>query len=295
MTRFLAAGISLMLAASALFAAQAPTLQPATANRADCPTCRADDVQPLIHEPLARVWPVAEPDLLTVFETLAASPWGEREYRARLSESKRRLAAWSDEPAAASTLPKAQRAEVRFLRAPFDFAAAEGLAPLKTVFDGFSRTYLFIDARDRAEFAYATAELERDPALRVVALSGSLAKLRALRPAERFYFDQGGALRRLLRLTTHPSRVELSARGAWVRAVLLDAQGRPAPENDAPVELPEGEIPVPADVRAAAKAAQTYLRAHPTDVNTTTKPPSTELNETHKANPTTEPTPKSRP
>lgn len=263
--------ISLSLGFAILFAAGPGAAQDPTTVRtdslggldgSDCPSCLApNEAKPLIHEPLARVWPVAEPDLLSVVETLAASPWGEAQYRARHAQTMRGLARWADDPAPAGSLPKARRAEVRLLRAPFDFTSSDQSPAIQAAFDGFSRNYLFIDAQDPAERAYAFSELDRRPDLRVVVLAGSLTPLREARPNVRFYFDQGGAMRRLLRLTAHPSRVQLSAIGAWVQAVVLDHEGRPSPENDEPIRLPEGEMPVPADVRAAAQAAQARLKA----------------------------------
>lgn len=223
---------------------------------------RADGERAVLHEPLAAVHRIGEPDLLTVIETIAASPWGAARHRAELVQAKRRLASWADEPPSASRLPKADQAQKQFLRAPFA-VNDPALAPLKDAFAGFARRYVFIDAADPAERAYALAELDRDPAVRVAALSGPLTPLREACPQTRFYFDQGGALRRLFKLRAHPSTVLLTAEGALVRTVVLEGDGRPAPENDDPVKLPEASIPVPADVRAAALDAARLLQTFP--------------------------------
>lgn len=251
---------ALMLAAASAPASETPTEAASTV----CRTClqaavSADGARAVVHDPLAAAYRIAEPDLLDVIEALAASPWGRRRHREEIVQAKRRLARWADEPEPASRLPKARQPQLQFLHAPFD-VEHPAFAPLREVFAGYSRRLIFIDAGDSAEQAYVLSALDQDPAVRVVALAGSLAALREARPQARFYFDQGGALRRLLKLRAHPSIVRLTGAGAEVRAVVLESGGRPAPENDEPVRLPDAQIPVPADVRAAALEAQRLLK-----------------------------------
>lgn len=270
-----------------------------SAVRTDCGTSALP--RAVRHPALGPVYRAAEPDFLALLEDEARRAQASGEWDRRHAQTRRRLLEWSDRPVPgipSGALPRADRKEVRRIATPYAQLKTElartleerrrgltleaiGFDPAAlSAIDAVRRTYVFVDADDRAQRLFAAQALYRPAAetragtIRIVLLKGSLSAMRteliefgqhAKRPtpgvAAAVYFDQAGRLRRLFQVTSLPAVVTLEAEAATVEVFPIDDEGRPIDTGAAAIQLPDAAMPLEPAVLEAAKEALKTLEA----------------------------------
>ena len=152
---------------------------------------------------------VTEPDWLTVLETRAKEAERLGLFRKKFGEARDRFARLSDTPVDLK-LPPARVTTTRTFLLPARPADAPALPA------DFHRTYVFFDAGNASERAYAKAVIRDVPAARLVAVAGSLTTASDPRTKEtltgiRLYADQGGNLTRRFGITATPARIDFTS------------------------------------------------------------------------------------
>ena len=116
-------------------------------------------------------------------------------------------------------LPRAKATESRRL-VLLDEASVRAMAePVKAVFAGFVRGYVFFDADDEKQLAFVRFLPEIGTSLRPVATAGNVSRT-SRRLGIRLYADQGGTLTRRFALKSVPSVVIVTFDGREVAAVI---------------------------------------------------------------------------
>ena len=192
----------------------------AFAAPAACPTC-ADTEKPErgVDIVVANTAPVAEPD----WEVLLQS---------RVREADR-----------LGLLRKAQRETAdnmkRHAETPVDLSVRAMAEPVKAVFAGFVRGYVFFDADDEKQLAFVRFLPEIGTSLRPVATAGNVSRA-SRRLGIRLYADQGGTLTRRFALKSVPSVVIVTFDGREVAAVIDEvALNDDTTDNINPITGPE--------------------------------------------------------
>ena len=160
-----------------------------------CPTVFAG-------ETLGPVWPVIEIDLLELLERHA------REATHASPEATRRVfESLIDKPANSNLAAARQDRNWRF-------DAPDGTEP-------FVRHWLFIDAKDEKQLAYAARHLAKEPLARVILEAGSYATASRFLNA-RLWTDFGGRLASKLEVRALPCLAVLTEKGASLREIALE-------------------------------------------------------------------------
>lgn len=228
----------------------------------------------LLHEPVGPLHVHTDPDWLALLEENARRAVASGEWTKRRKQNQRNLETQTAAPRAAFRLPRAAEPTVRRL-ATVAAVNPKVAAEVSSAYAGFRRTYLFIDADDPAQLAWAKRELARlgRAAPRNVAdlqampsaqlhaafsgsgagdrtrlvltagrvdVAGKALKEELHRLSERPMFDQSGQMVRALDLTALPAKAVLTLTEARVETYLLDAEGNVVP--DAPRRLPDGVV-----------------------------------------------------
>ena len=225
----------------------------------------------LLHEPVGPLHVHTDPDWLeeNARRAVASGEWAKRR-----KQNQKNLETQAAAPRAAFRLPKAVEPTLRRL-ATVAAVNPKVAAEVGSAYQGFRRTYLFIDADDPAQLAWAKRELARlgRAAPRNVAdlqampssdlhaafsgpgagdrtrlvltagrvdVAGKALKEELHRLSERPMFDQSGQMVRALDLRALPSKAVLTLTEARVETYLLDAEGNVVP--DAPRRLPDGVV-----------------------------------------------------
>ncbi len=207
--------------------------------RAEC----TDELHIYVHEASGPVFEAAEPDFLDLARAVAEDAVRRGEAADAVRAASRRLTRQASTPEAAARLPAAQSRTVRRFHSPALEALAEraasGTAPdraeaeafAREVEANFRRTYLFLDAESEAQRRWLMEAAKGEPlsSTRIVAVSGSLARLRALDLPFPIGFDQSGYLVRRFAIGALPARVRLDAHGGVAEEIPLDEKGRVIP------------------------------------------------------------------
>lgn len=227
----------LLFAQSALALPGAPMLPLADA----CPACalpEAAEVRPVIlHPAFGRVIENQLPDWTELLAHTLRHYQETGVFDARMRDTQRRLAEWTQSPEVHHRLPRAEASRVH--AEPLPAAVREALAPISgrasAVPQNFRRVFLFFDADDQAQLAWAAeavraakaSEVSREAApgeIRLVLRQGKLSRAAEMLPGERLYFDQSGALSRRLRILALPARVSLTPSGIRTEEITLPAE-----------------------------------------------------------------------
>ena len=211
----------------------------AFAAPAACPTCAdTEKSERGVDIVVANTAPVAEPD----WEVLLQSRVREADRLGLLRKAQRETADNMKRHAETPVdlkLPRAKATESRRL-VLLDEASVRAMAePVKAVFAGFVRGYVFFDADDEKQLAFVRDLPEIGTSIRPVATAGNVSQ--ASRRLEiRLYADQGGTLTRRFALKSVPSVVILTFDGREVAAVIDEvALNDDTTDNINPITGPE--------------------------------------------------------
>lgn len=186
---------------------------------AACPTCAdTEKTKCSVDIVVANTAPVAEPD----WEVLLQSRVREADRLGLLRKAQRETAdnmKCHAETPVDLKLPRAKATESRRL-VLLDEASVRAMAePVRAVFAGFMRGYVFFDADDEKQLAFVRDLPEIGTSLRPVATAGNVSRT-SRRLGIRLYADQGGTLTRRFALKSVPSVVIVTFDGREVAAVI---------------------------------------------------------------------------
>ena len=156
-------------------------------------------------EALGPVYPVIEPDLLTLLKEHAREE--SQQANSRINQNRNRLANWAKAPQGTS-LPAALEAKRHRFDSNPEVKAYIG--------SDYQREWLFIDADHQDQIELAGIFTQGNSAIRrVILVSGSVEKTQKTLE-KRVWFDQSGALIRRLKIEALPAFVQLDATGISV-------------------------------------------------------------------------------
>ena len=156
-------------------------------------------------EALGPVYPVIEPDLLTLLKEHAREE--SQQANSRINQNRNRLANWVKAPQGTS-LPAALEAKRHRFDSNPEVKAYIG--------SDYQREWLFIDADHQDQIELAGIFTQGNSAIRrVILVSGSVEKTQKTLE-KRVWFDQSGALIRRLKIEALPAFVQLDATGISV-------------------------------------------------------------------------------
>lgn len=156
-------------------------------------------------EALGPVYPVIEPDLLTLLKEHAREE--SQQANSRINQNRNRLANWAKAPQGTS-LPAALEAKRHRFDSNPEVKAYIG--------SDYQREWLFIDADHQDQIELAGIFTQGNSAIRrVILVSGSVEKTQKTLE-KRVWFDQAGALIRRLKIEALPAFVQLDATGITV-------------------------------------------------------------------------------
>lgn len=211
----------------------------AFAAPAACPTCAdTEKTECGVDIVVANTAPVAEPD----WEVLLQSRVREADRLGLLRKAQRETADNMKRHAETPVdlkLPRAKATESRRL-VLLDEASVRAMAePVKAVFAGFVRGYVFFDADDAKQLAFVRDLPEIGTSIRPVATAGNVSQA-SRRLGIRLYADQGGTLTRRFALKSVPSVVIVTFDGREVAAVIDEvALADDTTDNINPITGPE--------------------------------------------------------
>lgn len=204
-----------------------------------CPTCAdTEKTECGVDIVVANTAPVAEPD----WEVLLQSRVREADRLGLLRKAQRETADNMKRHAETPVdlkLPRAKATESRRL-VLLDEASVRAMAePVKAVFAGFVRGYVFFDADDEKQLAFVRFLPEIGTSIRPVATAGNVSQA-SRRLGIRLYADQGGTLTRRFALKSVPSVVIVRFDGREVAAVIDEvALNDDTTDNINPITGPE--------------------------------------------------------
>lgn len=156
-------------------------------------------------EALGPVYPVIEPDLLTLLKEHAREE--SQQANSRINQNRNRLANWAKAPQGTS-LPAALEAKRHRFDSNPEVKAYIG--------SDYQREWLFIDADHQDQIELAGIFTQGNSAIRrVILVSGSVEKTQKTLE-KRVWFDQSGALIRRLKIEALPAFVQMDATGISV-------------------------------------------------------------------------------
>ncbi|EMY3602302.1 type-F conjugative transfer system protein TraW [Klebsiella aerogenes] len=163
------------------------------------------------------LWPVAEPDMLTVIESRLKALAQSGEMDKKMAEFKARVVRNSQRPAPVEGIKKADKYEQRWfdpsIKLTEDLKDQNGvllarkgqvLNPLKTV--PFMQTLYFIDGDDPDQVAWMKRQVPETLISKIILVKGSIPDTSAALDS-RIYFDQNGVLSQRFGLTSVPARI----------------------------------------------------------------------------------------
>lgn len=156
-------------------------------------------------EALGPVYPVIEPDLLTLLKEHAREE--SQRANSQINQNRNRLENWAKAPQGIS-LPAALETK----RHRFD----SNLETKAFIGSDYRREWLFIDANNAEQVELAQVFTNKNSAIRrVILVSGSVEKTQKTLE-KRVWFDQAGSLIRRLKIEALPAFVQLDASGISV-------------------------------------------------------------------------------
>lgn len=246
---------------------------PSIPSSPSSPSFTSGEAKPsaILHAPVGPLHPHTDPDWLALLEENARRAVASGEFARRQKTSQKMLETQVAAPRAAVRLPKATEPTIRHLATVAAVNPKVG-AELSGAYQGFKRTYLFIDAEDPAQLAWAKRELAKAPVRNVrdlanmstkelhaqfseseagartrlvllsgrVDVAGKVLKDELHRISERPMFDQSGQMVRALDLKALPARAVLTFTEATVETFALDAEGNVL--DGQPRRLPDGIV-----------------------------------------------------
>lgn len=163
------------------------------------------------------LWPVAEPDMLTVIESRLKALAQSGEMDKKMVEFKARVVRNSQRPAPVEGIKKADKYEQRWfdpsIKLTEDLKDQNGvlfarkgqvLNPLKTV--PFMQTLYFINGDDPDQVAWMKRQVPETFISKIILVKGSVPDTSAALDS-RIYFDQNGVLSQRFGLTSVPARI----------------------------------------------------------------------------------------
>lgn len=209
--------------------------------------CRPALVVSAVHRLPDSISVMMDPDWLSALEDEAQAAVKSGEWAKRFSEHTSLMRRWAIEPMLPPSPPPAVQTSLREQSTGI-VLAADGNRVLfqkgsqtidltdrypASVFQGFSKLYLFIDASRPTELAFAQAlekalgEASNETIPMLVVLTGGSLRQTAGVLSSRLFADQGASLTRRLRLRHSPSLVRLTAETITVFSPALQADGLP--------------------------------------------------------------------
>lgn len=156
-------------------------------------------------EALGPVYPVIEPDLLTLLKEHAREE--SQQANSRINQNRNRLENWAKAPQGTSLPAALETKRHRFDSNP-EVKAYIG--------SDYQREWLFIDANNAKQVNLAQVFTNKNSAIRrVILVSGSVEKTQKVLE-KRVWFDQAGALIRRLKIEALPAFVQMNASGISV-------------------------------------------------------------------------------
>ena len=163
------------------------------------------------------LWPVAEPDMLSVIESRLQSMKQSGELDRRMEEFKARVVRNSQRPPAVEGISRAVRYEKRWfdpsVRVDRDLADGQGnvFARAGQVFNPldvvpFNQTLLFIDGDDPEQLAWIRRQKPATLISRIILVKGNIPQTSTMLDS-RIFFDQNGALTARFGISQVPARV----------------------------------------------------------------------------------------
>jgi conjugal transfer pilus assembly protein TraW len=177
------------------------------------------------------LWPVAEPDMLSVIEQRLQSLQQSGEMDKKMTEFKDRVVRNSQRPPAVEGITRALRYERRWfdpsIRLDKDVSDHEGrvfaragevLNPLNVV--PFNETLMFIDGDDAEQVAWVARQKPATLIARIILVKGNIPET-SEKLDSRIFFDQNGALTTRFAISEVPARVTAAPSGLRLKVEVI--------------------------------------------------------------------------